>query len=147
MENHPYWGIFIILACAKFGCHFMGCCYGVKSSWGVFNPLLQSTRFPVQMFEFITMCVIIIGCFFIKRTAFFRRGMAYPLTAAVYSVARFGWEFKRFYSDELRHIIFGLTFWQFCCVIVFSASVVSLAVLYKTQPSEPLPGLRSRRRA
>ena len=138
-------GIFIILACAKFGCHFMGCCYGVSSSWGVFNPLLQDTRFPVQMFEFATMCVIILLCFFLKTKPFYRRGMAYPLTAALYAVARFGWECKRFYVEELRHIVFGLTFWQFCCVVVFVASAVSLAVLYKTQPGEPLPGLTARR--
>ena len=140
-------GIFIILTCAKFGCHFEGCCYGVRSSWGVYSKLLQDTLFPVQLFEFGTMCVIIALCFFLKRRPFYRRGMAYPLTAAIYSVARFGWEFKRFYVDELRHIILGMTFWQFCCVIVFVSSVVSLIILYKTQPSEPLPGLRRKKRA
>lgn len=140
-------GIFIILACAKFGCHFEGCCFGVRSDWGVYNGLAQGTVFPVQMFEFATMCVIIVLCFFLKRQVFYRRGMAYPMTAGIYSVARFFWEFKRYYSPEMRHVVFSLTFWQFCCVIVFAASVISVIVLYKTQPSEPLPAWKKKQRS
>ncbi len=132
-------GIFIILTCAKLGCHFSGCCYGVPCEWGVHSIKAEAeTVFPVQLFEVATMCVILLLCCFIKRTGFFRRGMAYPLTAAVYSVARFGWEFKRYYPEELRRLVFGLTFWQAMCCIVFTASVISLIVLYKTQPSAPL---------
>ena len=135
-------GIFIILTCAKLGCSFDGCCYGVECCWGVHSQYATTTVFPVQLFEFGTMCAIVIICFFLKRTKFFRRGMAFPLTAAVYSVARFGWEFMRYYPSAMQHVFFGLTFWQFFCVIVFVASVISLAVLYKTQQSEPLPRIR-----
>lgn len=138
-------GIFIILACAKFGCHFGGCCFGVEWSWGVHSEIINTTVFPVQLFECATMCIIIISCFFIKRTKFFRRGMAFPLTAAIYCCARFCWEFMRYYTDELRHLILGFTMWQFCCIIVFTASVISIIILYKTQPSEPLPAIGSRK--
>lgn len=31
-------GIFIILACAKFGCFMSGCCPGRECSFGVYNP-------------------------------------------------------------------------------------------------------------
>ena len=131
-------GIFIILTCAKLGCAFEGCCYGVECGWGVYSERAESIVFPVQLFEVATMCLVLLLCFVLKRTKFYRRGMAYPLTAAVYSATRFGWEFMRHYPAEMRHVMFGLTFWQFFCIIVFIASMISILVLYKTQPSEPL---------
>ncbi len=136
-------GIFIILTCAKLGCSFEGCCFGVECSWGVhtgYHPGV--TVFPVQLFEVATMCVVILLCRYIKRTRFYRRGMAFPLTAAFYTVARFGWEFKRYYAPEMRNILFGLTFWQLFCAGVFFASVISLCVLYRLYPAEPLPKKR-----
>ncbi len=137
-------GIFIILTCAKLGCHFSGCCYGVACEWGVHSVKAgEGTVFPVQLFEVGTMCAILLLCYYIKRTEFFRRGMAYPLTAAIYSAARFGWEFKRYYPEELRRLVFGLTFWQATCCVVFAASVISLIVLHMTQPSAPLKTTRN----
>ena len=131
-------GIFIILTCAKLGCFFEGCCYGVECSWGVYSDRAGTTVFPVQLFEVGTMLIVLLLSFIIKRTGFYRRGMAYPLTAALYCIARFGWEFMRYYPAQMQHVLFGLTFWQFLCVIVFVTSVISIAVLYKTQPSNPL---------
>ena len=132
-------GIFIILTCAKLGCSVEGCCYGVLCDWGVYSTRAAAMVFPVQIFEVCTMLVVLLLAFLLKRTRFYRRGMAYPLTAALYTVGRFGWEFMRFYAPEMRRLIFGMTMWQFCCVIVFIASVISLIVLYKTGESSPLP--------
>lgn len=140
-------GIFIILACAKFGCSFAGCCYGIEWDWGVYNKKADATVFPVQLFEFATMCIILIVCYKLKRTKFYRRGMAYPLTAAIYCCARFGWEFMRYYEPVMRHLILGLTMWQFFSIIVFAVSVISIIVLYKTQPSEPLPKIKLKKKA
>ena len=131
-------GIFLILTCAKLGCFFEGCCYGVECGWGVYSKHADAVVFPVQIFEVATMCAVLLLCYFLKRTRFFRRGMAYPLTAALYCVGRFGWEYKRYYAEEMRHIAFGFTIWQFFCIIVFAASLISIAILYKTQPSDPL---------
>lgn len=135
-------GIFIILACAKLGCFFDGCCYGIEWDWGVYSDRAGTTVFPVQLFEVATMCIIIIICYCIKRTKFYRRGMAFPLTAAIYCCARFCWEFMRYHAPEMRRLILGLTMWQFCCIIVFAVSLISIIVLYKTQPSEPLPKIK-----
>ena len=124
-------GIFIILTCAKFGCFMAGCCPGRECSFGVYNPKLELTVFPSQLFESITMCFVVAFCFYYafknkKRIS----GSVYPITAAVYSVTRFAWEFMRYYShEEMRHIIFGMSFWQFWCVMVIIIACVWILIL------------------
>ena len=56
-------GIFIILACAKFGCFMAGCCPGIECSFGVYNPKFELTMFPSQLFESITMAIVVGFCF------------------------------------------------------------------------------------
>ena len=124
-------GIFIILACAKFGCFLDGCCPGRECSFGVYNPKYELTMFPSQLFESITMAIVVGFCFwYIFKCKKNISGSVYPVTAAVYSVTRFCWEFMRYYiSEELRHVMFGLTFWQFWCVIVIVISIVWMLLL------------------
>ncbi len=128
-------GIFIILTCAKFGCFMAGCCVGRECSFGIYNPEYEVTLFPSQLFESITMCFVIAFCFWYGfRNKKFKSGSLYPVTAAVYSVTRFGWEFMRYYpNDEIRHIIFGLTFWQFWCLVTIVISVIWLLLLKSEQ--------------
>jgi prolipoprotein diacylglyceryltransferase len=95
--------------------------------------------FPVQILEACLIFGMLIAVYFLRKRPFYRRGMAYPLTAACYCVIRFGVEFLRWYEPEMRHVVFGLTLWQFASVIVFAASIVSLAVLYKKSEIRPLP--------
>ena len=124
-------GIFIILTCAKFGCFMAGCCPGKECSFGVYNPILQMKVFPSQLFECVTMCFVVAFCFLyaLKNKKCFS-GSVYPVTAAIYSVTRFCWEFMRYYeNDEIRHIMFGLTFWQFWCLVTIVISIVWLILL------------------
>ena len=131
---------FIVLGCGKIGCHIDGCCYGIEYSWGIPTVWAENVRvFPVQLLEAVLIALVIVLCYFLKQRPFYRRGMAYPLTAAFYSVIRFIVEYLRWYEPEMRHAVFGLTLWQFCAVVVFVASVVSIAALAKTQPAQPLP--------
>ena len=53
-------GGFLLFACVKVGCFIRGCCFGVECGWGVTSPVLQKTVFPVQLFESISICIIII---------------------------------------------------------------------------------------
>lgn len=134
-------GAFIVLACIKIGCCFAGCCYGIECSWG-FHASLKGTPvtlFPIQIFEFVTICLVIILSYLIKQTQFYRRGMAGPLTVAMYTFARFCWEFLRGYTPEMRHFFLGLSLWQIFCLIILIVVVAWIIVLYKTQPSEPKP--------
>lgn len=132
-------GAFIILACIKIGCYYQGCCYGVECSWGVYSWKTGTKLFPIQLFEAATIFIILIISYFIKQTKFYRRGMAGPLAAAMYIFARFCWEFLRYYTPEMRHFFLGLSLWQIFCVIIFIVVAVWVIVLYKTQPSEPMP--------
>lgn len=124
-------GIFIILTCAKFGCFMAGCCPGRECSFGVYNPKLELTVFPSQLFESITMCFVVAFCFWYalkKKNCI--KGSVYPVTAAVYSVTRFLWEYMRYYAnEEMRRVMLGVTFWQFWCVVVIIASVIWVIVL------------------
>lgn len=132
-------GSFLVFASIKLGCMFRGCCWGVECSPGVFSPYLQTTVFPIQIFESATIVAIVIGSYFIKQTRFYRRGMAGPLAAFLYGLARFFWEFFRWYSPETRHFFLGFTLWQIFCILVLIVAGIWLFVLYKTQPSEPMP--------
>ena len=131
-------GSFLLFACIKFGCFFRGCCFGVECSWGVYSPYLQTTVFPVQLFECVSICIILILCYYIKRTRFYRRGMTGPLAAWLYGLARFGWEFLRYYTPQMRVFAFGLTLWQLVCILVLIVAGIWLAVLIKTQPAQPM---------
>ena len=131
--------IFMILIFGKFKCACVGCCCGYPCSWGIVSHFTGERMFPVQLFEAATTLLILLVCFKIKESSFFRRGMAYPLTAAMYSAARFGWEFARYYLPEGRNYFGVITFWQCACILVFVCSVISIVWLYKTKPSEPLP--------
>lgn len=124
-------GIFIILTCAKFGCFFGQCCPGRVCNFGFYNSKYEMTMFPSQLFESATMCFVVAFCFwFALKSKKCISGSVYPVTAAVYSVTRFGWEFMRYYSsEELRHLVFGLTFWQLWCVIIIIVSTVWVILL------------------
>ena len=131
-------GSFLVFACIKIGCTIRGCCLGVECSWGLYG-YTGKTYFPIQPLEAATICLIILVCYFIKQTKFYRRGMGGPLTAFFYGLARFLWEFLRYYTPEMRHFALGLTLWQFLCLLILVVAGVWIKVLYKTQPSEPLP--------
>ena len=134
-------GLFITLAFGKIGCLYEGCCFGIECSWGIYSDKIEATVFPVQIFEAVVSILILIVCYFLKRTRFYRRGMAYPLNAMLYCFSRFGFEFLRHYIPELRHLLFGITLWQGLSILVIIASAISLIVLYKNKQSNPLPAL------
>ena len=122
---------FTILTCAKFGCFINGCCYGVESSFGVHYINVDGARFPVQLFEVISMILILVFTqLYFKKTKHFVSGTAYPITFGCYSAVRFFWEFFRYYSSEQRHALFGLTVWQAVCCVTFVVCIVVTIWLY-----------------
>lgn len=125
-------GIFIVLLCAKFGCNFAGCCAGFVCDFGIYNPRVEATVFPVQAFETVTMIpIVIFGYYFTKKYKKFVKGMAYPVTAGIYCIARFLWEFARYYApdDKMGDFFLGLTFWQLWCIFVLVCSIVMFLIL------------------
>ena len=130
----------IVLIFVNVRCAWVGCCYGIPSRWGIHSSTIDTTVLPVQFFEAGCTFLIIILCYYLKQTSFFRRGMAFPLAVSFYSAARFILEFLRYYSPEERDFFLHLTLWQWLCFFVLISSALSIYILYKTQPSEPLSG-------
>lgn len=123
----------IFTACAKLGCMFIGCCTGIECSFGVYSYRYETRVFPSPVFEFITMLIIIvIGFRYAFKSKKFVSGTVYPVMGILYGGTRFFWEFLRHYDHEIeRHIVMGMTLWQFCSVITVTVSVIWLLLLNK----------------
>lgn len=118
----------IFTACAKMGCFFVGCCRGIECSFGVYSHRADATVFPSPVAEFITMIIIIIiGFWYIYKSDKFVEGTVYPIMGILYGGTRFFWEFLRHYDNEIeRHMVFGMTLWQFCSIITVAVCIVWL---------------------
>ena len=134
--------VFLVMGFGKLGCHLNGCCYGIECAFGLHRTFFgqEHILFPVQLLEAGLIFAMLIALYFVKRRPFYRRGMAYPLTAGVYSALRFGVEYLRWYDEPMKKIVLGcMTVWQAAAILVFVSSAVSVFVLYKTGESSPLP--------
>ena len=131
-------GAFLGLAFSKFGCFFAHCCPGIECSFGTYNPLYEKVMFPSQLCESVTMVLVVAFSFWYslkykKRIS----GAAYPITAMLYAFTRFCWEFLRYYDlDKMKHLLFGLSFWQLWCIVVFVNSCIWLLVLKNKKLAE-----------
>lgn len=124
-------GIFIILACAKFGCFIHGCCHGNECSFGIQYLDSDIKVFPIQIVEVFLMSIIIFICFrYAFKSKRYLKGTVYPVTTIIYCFVRFFIEFFRYYKEEAqRHVMFGITLWQFVCILSIIASVIWIFVL------------------
>ena len=128
-------GIFVILACAKFGCFCAGCCHGIECSFGVMSPIINVTVFPIQIFEVFFMLFIIAFSFWYPfKSGRYVKGAVYPATTILYCFMRFFAEFLRYYEKpEQRDILFNMTFWQLCCVAVSIVCAIWLIVVHSSK--------------
>ena len=124
-------GAFLGLAFSKFGCFLSGCCPGIECEFGIYNRFLDKTMFPSQICESITMVIVVVFSFWYTQKNKKRiPGSAYPVTAIVYVTTRFFWEFFRYYDiDKMKHLLFGLSFWQLWCIVVFVVSLLWLRII------------------
>lgn len=115
-------------AFGKLGCMFGGCCWGIMSDFGLHNNVFGTKMFPSPLFEFIIILIIIlIGFMYTFKSKKYIPGAVYPITTILYASTRFIFEFFRYYAAEIeRHIILGMTFWQFISILAIILSVVWL---------------------
>ncbi len=133
-------GIFIILTCAKFGCALIGCCHGIGCSFGVYHPDLHMYVFPVQICEVVCMMLILYLVSILEFRGKIKPGEKYFITAGLYSISRFFWEFFRYYdSPQMRNFCLGMTMWQMCCVIVLLVSVCMILLLRANPETKKRP--------
>ena len=133
-------GAFVFILFTKVRCLRAGCCYGIPCSWGFYNWIAKEKVFPVQLTEILMTAAILIFVYYLKHTSFFRRGMALLLAAGMFSFGRFFLEYLKYYEPEDRTYLGIFTFWQIALLIVLIICVGVILFLYKTQPSDPLPG-------
>ena len=124
-------GVLEILACAKFGCFFNGCCRGVVSDFGICYYEETVRHFPIQAIEVVAMLVVLfLTQLYFRKTKHYTIGTAYPITFAAYSVTRFISEYFRYYEDpRQKDILLSMTFWQLICIFVFITSVLSVIII------------------
>jgi prolipoprotein diacylglyceryltransferase len=126
---------FYVMVCvAKLACHFGACCYGIPSEWGIENPFVNRTVFPVQIFESASIGLLVILMFLYRNSKFFKRGTLYPLTTLIYALTRFFWEYFREYNGTQANqtdLMWGLNLWQVVSVLAIVLSLIWLILLPK----------------
>ncbi len=120
-----------LVGCAKLGCLFLGCCPGIECSFGIYYQNYKRTMFPSPIFEFITiLLIVIIGFLYVYKYKKRIVGTLYPLLCMLYGSTRFLWEFMRYYDPaEAKHIILGMSLWQFVSILVTLAGAVWFTAL------------------
>lgn len=121
-----------LVGCAKLGCLFLGCCPGIECSFGIYYQNYKRTMFPSPIFEFLTILVIvIIGFLYVYKYKNRVVGALYPILCMLYGSTRFLWEFMRYYDPaEAKHMILGLSFWQFVSILIVAAGAVWFTALH-----------------
>ena len=133
-------GAMILIMFTKFRCLYIGCCHGIPWSWGVFSKHLNTTVFPVQIVEAcMTFCIFLL-VWYLSQKPFFRRGMALFMGGGLFCFGRFFLEFLMYYPPKDRTYLGHLTLLQCACILILAICVGVFIFLYKTQPSDPLPG-------
>lgn len=133
-------GAMLLIVFTKFRCLYVGCCFGIECSWGVYSKKIDANVFPVQITEAIMSFCILVLVWYLSQKTFFRRGMALFLGGGLFCFGRFFLEFLMYYVPEDRTYPCHLTLLQWACILIFLVCVGAVTFLYKTQPSEPLPG-------
>jgi len=116
----------------RIGCFFAGCCYGVKSEWGISGRVVVgdlkegAKRVPVQLMEaaLLFMLFFVLLWMFRKKVA---EGKLICIYLMSYAVLRFVLEFFR--GDEIRGNLFMFSTSQW--ISLFTLFLVLILLLHK----------------
>lgn len=118
----------IAFGVGHFGCMFTGCCHGRTWEYGIYNPVRQDLRFPIQPIEAAEALLIF---FYLYRRAkkrnFVPDGKEYPLMLVLYGISRFLFEFFRVNNK----LIWGLSALSFHALFMLLVGLVWLAAIRK----------------
>lgn len=119
----------------RIGCFFAGCCYGVKSEWGIQGRVLtenlreHTKRFPVQLLEAFLLLLLFFVLLLLYKKAKARGNLIF-IYLMVYAVLRFCLEFLR--GDEIRGRLFMFSTSQWISFItILWVSIYLLIRKYK----------------
>lgn len=87
-------------------CPFVGCCAGYPCTWGIWNPILRTTVFPLQwLISLMGLGVLVLLLQYEKKTNYSGSGKTFALFLTVWGSIRFFLEY--FKNDD--KIILGLS--------------------------------------
>ena len=96
----------IIHGIAHYGCIFEGCCYGYPSNPGIWNPVLEDYRFPIQIIEAtVATIIVVLTILRIRHFGYSGQSKAYALMLIMFGSTRFILEFFR---DNTK-VIWGIS--------------------------------------
>lgn len=114
-------------------CWIVGCCTGKTCSWGIYNPLLGQTVFPLQP------CIILLsvgiaywGIWYAKKHKYLAKGKVYAYSLIAYGLGRY---FLEFVSDDMR--ILGALSWNsfYSIAMILMGSILSYLIYKKNKNS------------
>lgn len=86
----------LVQAVSHIGCIFSGCCRGYPMNPGIYNPVVDTTLFPIQLVECAVALIVALCCiFYAWRNDFDGSGKVYPIFLILFGITRFGLEFLR----------------------------------------------------
>jgi phosphatidylglycerol:prolipoprotein diacylglycerol transferase len=114
-------------AIGRIGCLLNGCCYGKPAAWGIYFPLFEARLIPTQIFMSLGQVTI-----FLVLRAFQPKarhdGQVFVWYLLLSAVERFVIEFFR--ADH--QLYYGLSVFQYICIVIFLAALVAHERLRKT---------------
>ena len=123
-------GVALSQAIAHIGCTFAGCCYGFSCSWGVWNPILDTTLFPVQICETIFAFATFFICIaYAKKHNYCADTRVYPLFLILFGITRFAMEFLR----DNHKVFLHMSSPAIHCILMTIVGIVWLLYLRKSK--------------
>ena len=120
-----YFSLYKLIVCWR-----AQCCFGIPWPWGVYHTMLETTLFPIQLFEFdVGLLCSILCVLYMLYGKTYKPGRACSVCLISYAAPRFVWDYFRYFEGNYRYVevngLFGLTMVQVVCV-----AAVALAVLW-----------------
>lgn len=129
----------IVQAVSHWGCAFAGCCRGYKSSFGIYNPIMRCTLFPIQIVESLTAAVIVVVLVWMsKKDNYDSRGTLFPKMLVMFGFTRFFLEYLR----DNKKIIGGISVLALHAALMFAVGCIWLIVAYKKRKKEEKKALK-----
>ena len=113
---------------SHFGCIFAGCCQGYPSSFGIYNPIFQDIRFPIQPIEAVTAVAIVVFLLWrAKKKHYEPDGYEYPLMLVLFGSTRFMFEFLR----DNEKIFWGISNLAIHALFMFVVGLIWIFIYHK----------------
>jgi phosphatidylglycerol:prolipoprotein diacylglycerol transferase len=116
-------------AIGRIGCLLNGCCFGRESLFGIYFPVHEAIRIPVQIYSSLILIAIYVFLRFMQERPHRQRQIFY-VYLLLYASKRFLIEFWR--ADNAV-IFLGLTLFQVSSVLIFVFALTQLTFLKRTR--------------